>query len=202
MSLLSSFFDILSQFAFAMIVAIFAENTIFTRALGTSTAMYITKNKLSFFLFGIAMSIISVVCSILAYITLPIYQRLPFKSAFMPLFYVLMISIVYFVSIIVASKTSVKTQLKPMFSMCTFNCAILGAIFLMVSEKGNIGYFIGFGLGTGVGFIVATSLLSIAHNRLNGANVSKSFKGTPIIFIYLGIISLAFYALVGHELAF
>ena len=202
MSLLNSFLDILSQFAFAMILAVFAENTIFTRALGTSTAMYITKNKSDIFLFGTTMSIISVVCSILAYLTLPIYQGLPFKSAFMPLFYVFIISIVYFVAIIVASKSKKKSQLKPIISMCAFNCAILGAIFLMVTEGGNIGYFIGFGLGTGIGFILATLILNVANNRLSVSNISKSFKGTPIIFIYLGIISLAFYALVGHELAF
>ncbi len=202
MNLLNSFFDILSQFALAMILAIFAENTIFTRALGTSTAMFITKNKSDIFLFGTAMSIISVVCSVIAYLTLPIYQGLPAKESFMPLFYVLIVSIVYFVAIILASKSKRKSQLKPMISMCAFNCAILGALFLMVSEKGNIGYFIGFGLGTGIGFVVATILLGVAQHRLASISVSKSFKGTPIIFIYLGIISLAFYGLVGHELAF
>ena len=52
-----------------------------------------------------------------------------------------------------------------------------------------------FGLEAGVGFIIASLFLAAAFRKLNSEKVPASFRGYPAMLIYLGIISMAVYAL-------
>ena len=62
--------------------------------------------------------------------------------------------------------------------------------------------FLGFGLGTGIGFSLATFFISIAYDYLHSEAIPKAFRGFPILLIYIGMLSLAFYGMIGHELPF
>jgi electron transport complex protein RnfA len=77
----------------------------------------------------------------------------------------------------------------------------LGALFLNSRHSDTLFGYIGFGLGTGVGFIIASYFLSIVYDRLFSEDVPESFRGYPLILIYIGILSMAFYGFLGHQLA-
>ena len=62
--------------------------------------------------------------------------------------------------------------------------------------------FLGFGIGTGLGFPLATFFVRLAYKQLSSEEVPPSFRGFPITLIYIGIVSLAVYGLIGHELPF
>ncbi len=49
------------------------------------------------------------------------------------------------------------------------------------------------GFKLGIGFLVASYILKIAHVKLDSEEVPKSFRGYPILMIYIGIISMALY---------
>ena len=89
-----------------------------------------------------------------------------------------------------------------MIHMSAFNCTVLGALLLSTNEMRSAAGMIGFGLGSGIGFTMAAYLISIAFDKLNSEKIPKAFRGFPIAMIYIGILSLAFYGLVGHELPF
>ena len=42
-----------------------------------------------------------------------------------------------------------------------------------------------FGLGTGIGFILASYLISIGYDRLNSDKIPPAFRGFPITLIYV-----------------
>ena len=58
------------------------------------------------------------------------------------------------------------------------------------------------GVGTGIGFTLASYTVRIAFEHLSSNAVPESFRGFPITLIYIGLVSLALYGVIGHELPF
>lgn len=54
--------------------------------------------------------------------------------------------------------------------------------------------------GSCAGVMLAMLLLRSGKERLELSNVSKAFRGLPITLVYIGILSMAIYGLVGHKL--
>ena len=54
--------------------------------------------------------------------------------------------------------------------------------------------------GSCIGVMFSMLLLRSGRERLEFSSVSKAFQGLPITLIYLGILSMAIYGLVGHKL--
>lgn len=186
-------------------IAIFLENTIFSRALGTSTALFVVRKKFNIFLFGAIMTAVITVASVIAYLINPLIKDMPYKYYLTPAVYVSVIGVVYVLFLLGAHKLlkKRKDEVLAIIHVSAFNCAVLGAILLCtgMSDMKLSGY-LGFGIGTGVGFTLAAYLVGLAYEQLSGENVPKSFRGFPITLIYIGIVSLAIYGLIGHELPF
>ena len=75
-------------------------------------------------------------------------------------------------------------------------------IFLNSNYGSDIWSYIGYGFGTGIGFFLACFLLNIAHEKLDSDKIPRIFRGYPIMLVYIGVISLAFYALAGYTVDF
>jgi len=84
--------------------------------------------------------------------------------------------------------------------LITTNCAIMGVALLNIEE----GYsFIGSvvdGFSAGIGFTLALLLMSGIRERLEFADVPKSFRDLPIAFISAAFLALAFMAFSGMRL--
>lgn len=57
------------------------------------------------------------------------------------------------------------------------------------------------GLGSGLGYLLAMLLCWSIRERLDFCDIPRAFRGAPIFFIYVGLISLALFGLIGHQLA-
>lgn len=84
----------------------------------------------------------------------------------------------------------------------TFNCAILGAIYLNSKYCITLPEYIFHGLGIGLGFVLAVYMVAVVYDRLYSKDVPFSFRGYPLVLIYIGILSMAFYMLTGHTLTY
>lgn len=199
MSAVWSFFA--DMFVYTLI-ATFLENTIFSRALGASTSLWVIRKKYSIMLFGLVMTLITTLSSLGAYFAAPLLAKTKDGSYWMPFFYVCIIGIVYVVLLLVVNRFQfkMKDMLLVFIHRCSFNCAVLGAMLLVTSGNLKLGGSIGFGIGTGLGFTFATYMTYIAYERLNDKKIPKSFRGFPITLFYIGILSLAVYGMIGHEL--
>ena len=86
-----------------------------------------------------------------------------------------------------------------MIHLSAFNGAVFGA--LLLSQSYDFWGRIAFGLGTGCGFVLASSLVALGYERLNSDKIHAAFRGFPFALIYVGMLSRAFYVLVGHVLS-
>ena len=204
-----AFVNFFSEMAIGALIAMFVENTIFTRALGTSSIFLMLRKRFNLFVFGLILTTITLISSVGVALVLPLLNSVPeYKPYIMPLCYVLVIGLVYVLTLIFCAKLLKEQmhQIRPMIHLSAFNCAVLGALFLSstnsVVQLSSMAGIIGFGLGSGLGFIAAAFLILLGYEKLNSEKIPKAFRGFPITMIYIGILSLAFYGLIGHELPF
>ena len=67
----------------------------------------------------------------------------------------------------------------------------------MQDYRDNLLQSIGFGFGSGVGYLVAVLVVDEGRRRLRSKDIPHIFRGLPSVLIYIGILSLAIYGLVG-----
>lgn len=82
------------MFVYSMI-AIFMENTIFSRGIGTSTALFATRKKYNVFLLGLIMTVIVSISAVIVYFIFPYLKRLSYSYYVIPPVYVAVIGVVY-----------------------------------------------------------------------------------------------------------
>ncbi len=187
------------------VIAIFLENTIFSRAIGTSTALFSVRKQYNVFLFGTIMTLIITASSVITYFVQPLIKDLSYSYYITPAVYVAIIGLVYVVALLFTSNVIQKRrqEILSIIHVSAFNCAVLGALLLASNMTGiTFAGFLGFGIGTGLGFTLATFFVRLAYKQLSSEEVPPSFRGFPITLIYIGIVSLAVYGLIGHELPF
>lgn len=56
-----------------------------------------------------------------------------------------------------------------------------------------------YGLGVAVGYLVAVELIFVVRARIAFSPVPRPFQGLPISLIYIGLVSLALFGLLGHQ---
>ncbi|MBO7638407.1 MAG: RnfABCDGE type electron transport complex subunit A [Treponema sp.] len=77
-------------------------------------------------------------------------------------------------------------------SLITTNCAVLGVTINCISKGYNYGESIVYALGSALGFLLSMVVMSSVRSRLQTADVPKAFKGTPMLYVAAGLLSLAF----------
>lgn len=192
----------LLEMLLAALTAVLAENIFFARALDSGKMYDIIKSPRNLVVFGGMVTAMTTLSTILCFIMHVLVKNWNYQSIVKPTIYLVCMSIVYIGATLFFSKykTEWYKSLGMSLRYATFNCAVLGA--LLVSTKQAFGFFqaLGYGLGTGIGFIAAMYMVQLGKNRLEFCKVPKSFAGLPILLVYIGIISLAIYGLIGHQL--
>ena len=77
----------------------------------------------------------------------------------------------------------------------------LGVLLVTGFGAGGMGEALWTALGAGGGYVLAMLLCWSIRERLDLSDIPRAFRGAPILFIYLGLLSLALFGLVGHQLA-
>jgi Na+-transporting NADH:ubiquinone oxidoreductase subunit E len=80
------------------------------------------------------------------------------------------------------------------------NCAILGASLFMVERDYDLGESLVFGLGSGLGFMLAIIALAAIREKMRYSNVPEGLRGLGITFIVTGLMAIGFMAFAGIQL--
>lgn len=81
------------------------------------------------------------------------------------------------------------------------NCAILGAsLFMQGRNFGNSGEALVYGLGSGVGWLLAILAIAAIREKMVYSNVPKPLKGLGITFIITGLMAIGFMSFLGISL--
>lgn len=76
--------------------------------------------------------------------------------------------------------------------LITTNCAVLGVALINVQESYHVLESICNGFGTALGFTVSIVILAGIRERMEYADIPESFRGTPIVLVTAGLMSMAF----------
>lgn len=76
--------------------------------------------------------------------------------------------------------------------LITTNCAVLGVTILNINNGFNFSQTLTSGIANALGFTLAMVLFAGIRERLDYADVPKSFKGLPISLVVAGILSISF----------
>lgn len=78
------------------------------------------------------------------------------------------------------------------------NALVFSVPFIIALEAHSLIDSLALGLGAGLSFILVAILLSAGQRALDNPDVPKAFKGLPLELIYMGILSMVFFAFAGH----
>ncbi|MCA1810369.1 MAG: NADH:ubiquinone reductase (Na(+)-transporting) subunit E [Lentisphaerae bacterium] len=81
--------------------------------------------------------------------------------------------------------------------LITVNCAILGVSLFMVIREHSLLVAVGYGFGSGVGWLLAIMAMAGIRQRLNEARVPRGLQGPGITLIIAGLMALAFVGFTG-----
>lgn len=80
------------------------------------------------------------------------------------------------------------------------NCAILGAALFMVERDYRFGESVVYGLGAGIGWLLAIAALAGIREKLKYSDVPEGLRGLGITFITVGLMSLGFMSFGGMSI--
>jgi len=81
------------------------------------------------------------------------------------------------------------------------NCAILGgSLFMQEREYASLGEATVFGLGSGVGWLLAIVAIAAIREKITYSNVPAPLRGLGITFIITGLMGIAFMSFMGIKL--
>lgn len=182
--------------------SIFVNNFILFRFLGLCPFFGVSKKTSSALGMGLAVIFVMTCASA---ITWPVYTYLllPFEIEFMRTvtFILVIAAFVQLVEMVIRKyQPSLYKALGIYLPLITTNCAVLGVALLNLEERYSLIGSVVDGFSAGIGFTLALLLMSGIRERLELADVPKSFKGLPIAFISAALLALAFMAFTGMRL--
>lgn len=196
--------EVLARIISAAMVSVFVQNAIFDRAFGSNVAIYASRKNGTVVGFTLGITAMTTIASLISYFVDRSMLLTEYGWLFMPLIYVGIISALYIIGLLFLWNVFPKLfkRVKKYVHLTIFNCTVIGALFLNSNYGSDIWTYLGYGFGTGVGFFLACFLLNIAREKLDSDKIPKVFRGYPIMLIYIGVVSLAFYSLAGYTVDF
>jgi Na+-transporting NADH:ubiquinone oxidoreductase subunit E len=81
------------------------------------------------------------------------------------------------------------------------NCAILGgSLFMQQKEFTQVSEAVVYGLGSGIGWLLAIVFLAAIREKISYSNVPAPLRGLGITFIVTGLMAIAFMAFMGIKI--
>ena len=189
-------------FSYALL-AVFAQNAVFTRALGVSRLVQLVgDDRTSSWLFGMQLCITQILVTPFAWYAGSRIAPLANRAQLRPLVYIASIAVVCLAEHLVLwllRSLPRRAQLLRIVPLAALNSGVLGTVLVERTQTFTLGESLGFGLGSGIGYVLAVLLVTEARHRLRSKAIPKAFRGLPITLVYIGVLALAIYGFTGHS---
>jgi Na+-transporting NADH:ubiquinone oxidoreductase subunit E len=174
--------------------AIFTNNILLTNYLGMCSFLSVSKELETSAGLGIAVTFVMAITTALNWLVYR-FILVPFSLEYLR-FIVFIIVIAAFVQliemIIERYSEGLYFSLGIFLPLITVNCAILGAsLFMVIREYDFITTFF-FGLGSGLGWLLAILAMAGIRMRLKTAKIPKGLEGAGISLVIAGFMAMAF----------
>lgn len=199
----------IAQFISYMVLAVFAENVVLARALGvTRLIKLVPDHRAQVWDFCLPLLLVITLAAPAGWAAHNLF--FPWLRDYLPAW--LPISalrpIVYLTCGVAAMAAAwlllgllprkLRTGCRSELSLATCSTAVLGTMLICANQNYTILQSVAFSLGSGLGCVFAVFIVREGRRRLRSKAISSIFQGLPSSMIYIGVLSLAIYALVGH----
>ena len=174
--------------------AILVDNFVLSKFMGICPFLGVSKKMNSAVGMGGAVIFVMLMATVMTY---PIYTFLlvPYDLEYLnTMAFILVIAL--FVQLV---EIILKRYLKPLYNalgvylpLITTNCAVLGVTLLNVENEYNFLESMVNSLGAGLGFTLALVLFAGVRERVEAADVPKTFRGVPITLVAASIVAVSF----------
>ena len=184
------------------VLAVFAQNAIFTRGLGVSRLVQlVSDDRTSSGWFALMLCVTQVLVAPLAFFAGGGIAPLENRAQLRPLVYLGCIALVCLFEYLVlrlvkGPRSGLLIRILPLAAL---NSCVLGTVLVERTQSFTLGQSLGFGLGSGLGYLLAVMLVTEAKNRLRSRAIPAAFRGLPITLVYIGVLALAIYGFTGHS---
>ena len=198
------------QFVSYMGLAIFAETVILARAMGVTRLMkLVPDHKAQVWDFCLPLIFVMTLSAPLGWaahnlffpwlrLNLPVWLPI---SALRPVVYLTCgvgaMAVTWLLLSLLPRK--LRQSCRSQLSLATCSTVMLGTLLISSNQNYTLAQSIAFGLGSGLGYAFIVFIVREGRRRLRSKAVPAIFQGLPSSMIYIGVLSLAIYALVGHS---
>jgi Na+-transporting NADH:ubiquinone oxidoreductase subunit E len=188
--------------------SVFIENMALAFFLGMCTFIAVSKKVET--AFGLGMAVIFVL-GITCPLNNVVYTYFLAEDALMPGLDLSFLNFLAFIGSIAAAVQIVEMTLDKYFPalygalgvflpLIAVNCAILGASLFMVERDYNFTESVVFGLGSGVGWLLAIVALAALREKMRYSQVPPGLRGLGMTFMVTGLMAIGFMAFGGIQL--
>ena len=177
------------------------QNLIFNGGFGVSEAIRMSAKPrqlvpMAIFITYFSTSV-SVICVLLD--TISVINEL--DETMHAIIYIGIVAVLYLLTVIIVlmtGKASPRTVRR--IGVAAFNTLVFAIPLINYRSAFTVVEAIGAGVGAGVAFVIAVVLINGGLKRLDmNKSIPKCFKGTPAMFIYVSLLSLAFIGISGNS---
>ena len=189
------------EYLLIIISAIFVNNILLAQFLGVCPFLGVS-NKLS-----TAVGMSGAVCFVITLATvvtylLNQYLLVPFGLTFLQTisFILVIAALVQMVEIVMKKVSPALYQALGIFlPLITTNCAVLGVAILVIQKDYSLLQSVVYAFSSAIGFGLSLTVFAGMREQLELVNVPKGMKGTAIVMVVAGLLSLAFMGFSGVD---
>lgn len=142
-------------------------------------------------------TLVSVICVLLD--TISVINGL--SEIMHAIIFIAVVGVLYIITVslvLLSGKASPRTVRR--IGVAAFNTLVFAVPLINYRSAFSVAEAIGAGIGAGIAFVIAVILINSGLKRLDmNKSIPKCFKGTPAMFIYVALLSLAFIGISGNS---
>ena len=159
-----------SEFFIYAVAAVFAQNAVFSRALGVSRLVKLVDDPtVDTIVFGGLLCLIQVIAAPMTYYSNIWIHGFKYRAAVRPLVFVLCSTLAFLIVMILILKLYKNPGAKDVVAvlpMATFNSAVMGTLLISATQSFTLLQTEAFALGSGVGYVLAVVVVNEAQRKL------------------------------------
>ncbi len=184
----------MAEFALILLSAVLVNNYVLTKFLGICPFLGVSSKVETAVGMSFAVLFVMTLASTASWLV-QTYILTPLDLLYLQTvtFILIIASLVQFIELLIHKVSPVLYQALGIFlPLITTNCAVLGVALLNVQKEQGFFASALYGFGAALGFALVLVLFSGLRERLDGAPLPETFKGSPVTLITAGMMSLAF----------
>ena len=182
-----------SQLLLYAVLALTAENMLFAGGIGLSRALRAARKPHSLPAYAAAVTFFSLLLSLCGEALTPLLRQNDWALFFSPVIFAVLMALFYCGAAILLRQLCPRLYawFRPILAPAAINCIVLSMPFMNRILGAGWSGAIGFSIGTGLAFLLASLILREAIEAFRDPAVPASFRGLPAALLYTGLFSLA-----------